>query len=1282
MAALTRPLGDAISTIYGADLYLTKKDLKRMKVGDRYEVLCEDALHYMVEVKELHIVGGGGGSSSNSLYGKLHFNRWNRKFDYTGFLHALYIAPMNTFSKGMLNIGTNQYPPSWRTQLRTGAVAEVVEDPVNRRSLKRPVESEDDNNNREKLPSRPASRVDSSPLAAAPVPSHVALSSGSKHPPQSSKPRPVVSTSNLSLRSGGSTHGHQQQQSGRGFFKSKSSKVVKVKVRAIRPLLAAPRTRSLMESGRRNTMISLKHGQNVPASSSMVHVDAGIIIEDREEGGTIDDKGSIGIPEQQQEPPPSSLPASSRRLVPQNPNPSSDTTTTTAVVAPSLGTDAPRNRVGRPPMKQKQKQRTPLPIPRPDAAVLLTDSPNQQPTQLSDHHHHHQTIDADAATAANPPIPESGVRIKETPSTAAAAGSRRKPKVTFVLTNNYQGSNNNNTTTTTEVSSPSRTAPSAAPDRVPAVHPARAAAASDHASLLRTRTCYPAGYLDKPRLFTGSKRRRYSQYEEEEEEEATLTQSSTTQSSTTQLSLEQPELKTSLEASPPDRSPDDLEARGEAQSVGPSVSSPSSTSDGRRDPPPVRHRDTLQAINWVAETGLHASRPIFGPVSMLLHHRTVLLDDPSLTAVLEDLLPAQALLSFLVTCRADETYYRRKFKQMKIANAVHLVDDAKQPVDDAKQPVGLSRPVPLQLSEDVQLSAMGETTSSGTGSSSSRDWTRQLLVDKLFPPPLHDDNGDDDEDESVGRADSLLRSFLCAKFGFHRVVWVEELHPGVPKSYLFFSSSSSSSKEGLGQGPSPPTRPITLYCKTKPAACPIVSYTCPIVCKYTSTRPPPDYSQLHRLFSEARMQSRVVFNCTLLPRTREDSLLCSMDSLLTGSGNKAVSAVTSLRNGQERSSSSSLVEVVYPSMVEVSSRVTSTTRSVPVSMKEEEEELEGKASTSIPSQSSQPIRYSEELLPIPVVTCRESQPGFWFPANASGYRGISALCKDWVDELSTHSDDGWFLPLSSLVHPPDSSSCPGVTPLQVGCLSLRNSRPWSARRGDLYESIVEKAALLVTDASLHPPNCQLFVAFQSGEAYLQWKGAVPVFPDYPIDVPPQTWVALRVADVYALRRRTTTIRATTTTTTTGGGISSSSFHLIRRGDALVWLPPQSDDLGAEQQPPVDQPSMESMESTSDDLHIDEEASAARVESTVLFCDPNPLEIQETHPIDRVVRCLGIDRIAQTHREAIDAFRQMQPALEARDVRAPHLLLLLSAQLELAEATKMMLDHLHLQRHEQ
>jgi len=1275
MAALTRPLGDAISTIYGADLYLTKKDLKRMKVGDRYEVLCEDALHYMVEVKELHIGGGGGGSSSNSLYGKLHFNRWNRKFDYTGFLHALYIAPMNTFSKGMLNIGTNQYPPSWRTQLRTGAAAEVVEDPVNRRSLKRPVESDDDNNNnREKLPSRSASRVDSSPLAAAPVPSHVAVSAGSKHPPQSSKPRPVVSTSNLSLRSGGSTHRQQQQQSGRGFFKSKSSKVVKGKVRAIRPLLAAPRTRSLMESGRRNTMISLKRGQNVPASSSssssssMVHVDAGIIIEDREEGGTIDDKGSIGMPEQQQQKPP----PSSRRLVHNpNPNPSSDTTTSTAVVAPSLGTDAPRNRVGRPSMKQKQQ--TPLPIPlisRPEAAVLLTDSPNQQPTQLSDHHH--QTIDADAASAADPPIPESGVRIKETTSTAAAAGSRRKPKVTFVLTNSYQGNNNNNTTTTTEISSPSRTAPSAAPDRVPAVHPARAAAASDHASLLRTRTCYPAGYLDKPRLFTGSKRRRYSQ--EEEDDEATLTQSSTTQSSTTQLSQEQSELKTSLETSPPDRSPDDLEASGEAESV-PSVSSPSYTSDGRRDPTPVRHRDTLQAINWVAETGLHASRPIFGPVSMLLHHRTVLLDDPSLTAVLEDLLPAQALLSFLVTCRADETYYRRKFKQMKIANAVHLVDDAKQPVDDAKQRVDLSSVLypyspSLQLSEDVQLSAMGKTTSSGTGSSS-RDWTRQLLVDKLFPPPLHED----DVDESVGRADSLLRSFLCAKVGFHRVVWVEELHPDVPKSYLFFSSSS---KEGQGQGPSPPTRPITLYCKTKPAACPI-----PIVCRYTSTRPPPDYSQLHRLFSETRMQSRVVFNCTLLPRTREDSLLCSMDSLLSGSGDKAVSAVTSLRDGQEKRSSS-LVEVVYPSMVEVSSRVTSTARSVPVSMKEEEEELEGKASTSIPSQSSQPIRYNEELLPIPVVTIPESQPGFWFPANASGYRGISALCEDWADELSSHSDDGWFLPLSSLVHPPNSSSCPGVSPLQVGCLSLRNSQPWSARRGDLYESIMEKAPLLVTDASVHPPNCQLFVAFQSREAYLQWKGAVHVFPDYPIDVPPQTWVALRVADVYELRRRTTTIRATTATTTTTEGISSSSFHLIRRGDALVWLPPQSDDLGVEKQPPVDQPLMESMVSTSDDLHIDEEASVARVdtidvEPAVLLCDPNPSEI---NPIDRAVRCLDIDRIAQTHREAIDAFRQMQPALEARDVRAPHLLLLLSAQLELAEATKMMLDHLHLQRHEQ
>jgi hypothetical protein len=77
-----------------------------------------------------------------------------------------------------------------------------------------------------------------------------------------------------------------------------------------------------------------------------------------------------------------------------------------------------------------------------------------------------------------------------------------------------------------------------------------------------------------------------------------------------------------------------------------------------------------------------------------------------------------------------------------------------------------------------------------------------------------------------------------------------------------------------------------------------------------------------------------------------------------------------------------------------------------------------------------------------------------------------------------------------------------------------------------------------------------------------------------------------------------------------------------------------------------------------------------------------VESTSMDPVDRVVRCLDIDGIAKAHRQAIDAFRQIQPALEARGVRAPHLLLLLAAQLELAEATKMMLDHLHLQRQEQ
>jgi len=154
------------------------------------------------------------------------------------------------------------------------------------------------------------------------------------------------------------------------------------------------------------------------------------------------------------------------------------------------------------------------------------------------------------------------------------------------------------------------------------------------------------------------------------------------------------------------------------------------------------------------------------------------------------------------------------------------------------------------------------------------------------------------------------------------------------------------------------------------------------------------------------------------------------------------------------------------------------------------------------------------------------------------------------------------------------------------------------------------------------------------------------------------------------------------------------FQLIGREDALVWLLPpgdnlQSDELHAKQQHPPDQPSLENAElhmQANGDLCINEAPVVHLDETTPQTSDTEPIctpavvveSIDPTFggvidPVDRAVRSLDIDSIVRSHQEAIDVFRQLQPDLEARNVRAPHLLLLLAAQLELAEATKMVLD---------
>jgi hypothetical protein len=106
MSILRKPDGDKVAASYGNG-YLDSKQLSKISVGQRFEVLCSDELHYRVEVKEF---------DTSTKEGLLHFCRWSTKHDYRGSFESVYIAPDQLYSKGLLSAHNNYPTENMRNQ--------------------------------------------------------------------------------------------------------------------------------------------------------------------------------------------------------------------------------------------------------------------------------------------------------------------------------------------------------------------------------------------------------------------------------------------------------------------------------------------------------------------------------------------------------------------------------------------------------------------------------------------------------------------------------------------------------------------------------------------------------------------------------------------------------------------------------------------------------------------------------------------------------------------------------------------------------------------------------------------------------------------------------------------------------------------------------------------------------------------------------------------------------------------------------------------------------------
>ena len=113
MSALHRPVGDEIAEVYGP--YKSKKDLKKLKLGDKFDMLCTDGLNYHVEIKELN----------DDRSARLHFCFWGKKYDYVGPVDTLYLADVGKYSEGIS--AQNTYPALAKN-------GEEEEKPVNKKA--------------------------------------------------------------------------------------------------------------------------------------------------------------------------------------------------------------------------------------------------------------------------------------------------------------------------------------------------------------------------------------------------------------------------------------------------------------------------------------------------------------------------------------------------------------------------------------------------------------------------------------------------------------------------------------------------------------------------------------------------------------------------------------------------------------------------------------------------------------------------------------------------------------------------------------------------------------------------------------------------------------------------------------------------------------------------------------------------------------------------------------------------------------------------------------------
>jgi hypothetical protein len=96
-----RPDSDDVAEIYGGAhaAYLSQQELiESINIGSQFDVLCRDGLHYMSKVVDI-----------SGRHIKLHFPGWGPKYDFTGDLYSLYLAPIKLYSGECGILPNNRY---------------------------------------------------------------------------------------------------------------------------------------------------------------------------------------------------------------------------------------------------------------------------------------------------------------------------------------------------------------------------------------------------------------------------------------------------------------------------------------------------------------------------------------------------------------------------------------------------------------------------------------------------------------------------------------------------------------------------------------------------------------------------------------------------------------------------------------------------------------------------------------------------------------------------------------------------------------------------------------------------------------------------------------------------------------------------------------------------------------------------------------------------------------------------------------------------------------------